>query len=563
MLAGHAMAKSERSPIRLVADAAPDGSLAGKVSLAVLTVPLPCSGEYAVVDSISGGHRCQSLSSRSASLASWHSARTTAAGFGWHVAKRTGINHDASPQLRDSARGSRPGPGIRLRASISFREIRTYPGERWGLGRWTMRDAAYSSSRARPLLSDAREALLGPSYFYHRHMIELSRTWTASQIKDYQAARVSRVLKRYGTELTQKNDYQEFLRRYTRWNIAPLTRTVRTGGTSGQPLRFKADTFARRQKERAYLFDIWSQVGYRPHDLRVVYRGNVRRELLHFDRLENAWIVSPSVTDDEQIETLKRWLLRLPPFFLHVYPSSLHTFIDLVTERVFRQLEIRGILAGSENLAAGERLRFESEFGIRISHWYGHSEYAVLAFGCRECNGFHFYPTYGYVEFVPTELDRIQRIIATSFNRIGTQFCRYDTGDLAVPAISAGCVDHFPRVSAIAGRFQETFADEAGRRRALGPFLFGIHGLFWDDVRDLQFVQDRAGHLQVRLVTTPKANRRRLECALEERLTMVKLDYEYVAEIERTANGKRRYFVDASRTELMVQPAPADIPRRT
>ena len=426
-----------------------------------------------------------------------------------------------------------------------------------------MSNAASLTSGAKPFMSDPREALLGPSYFYHRRIIEQSKTWSVSQIKDYQATRVSRMLERYGTELTGKDDYQQHLRRYTRWSIAPLTRTVRTGGTSGQPLRFKADTFARRQKERAYLFDIWSQVGYRPHDLRVVYRGNVYRQLLHFDYLENAWIVSPRATTEDQVGSLRRWLLQLPPFFLHVYPSSLYTFIDLIGERVFRQLPIRGVLAGSENFGSGEQLRFESEFGIRVSHWYGHSEYAVLAFKCRECSGFHFYPTYGYVELVPTELDHMQRIIATSFNTIGTQFCRYDTGDLAIPASSASCVDHFPRVSAIAGRRQESFIDGAGRKHALGPYLFGIHGPFWDDVRDLQVVQDRAGHLQVRLVTTVRADRRRLERALAERLSMVQVDFEYVADIERNANGKRRYFIDTSQSGLIARSASGETPQAT
>ncbi len=82
-----------------------------------------------------------------------------------------------------------------------------------------------------------------------------------SEIREYQDRRYRRLTRRYGNELTQKEDYQRDLRRYSRWDMPPLTRAVRTGGTSGQPLRFTADTFARRQKERAYLFDIWSQVG--------------------------------------------------------------------------------------------------------------------------------------------------------------------------------------------------------------------------------------------------------------------------------------------------------------
>ena len=74
--------------------------------------------------------------------------------------------------------------------------------------------------------------------------------------------------------------------------------------------------------------------GYAPHDLRVVYRGNVHRGLVRFNRVENAWIVSPSATTEQQLGRLRRWVRTLPPFFLYVYPSSLFTFIDLLGEAV-------------------------------------------------------------------------------------------------------------------------------------------------------------------------------------------------------------------------------------
>src|SRR5271155_179761 len=119
-----------------------------------------------------------------------------------------------------------------------------------------------------------RESLLGQSYFYHRSLIKKSKGWSLSNIREYQDTRFRRLVRRYGDAITQKEDYQRYLRRYTRWNVPLLTHTVRTGGTSGQPLRFTADTFARRQKERAYIFDIWSQVGYQPFDLRVRYAGD-------------------------------------------------------------------------------------------------------------------------------------------------------------------------------------------------------------------------------------------------------------------------------------------------
>ena len=86
----------------------------------------------------------------------------------------------------------------------------------------------------------------------------------------------------------------------------------------------------------------------------------------------------------------------------------------------------------------------------------------------------------------------------------------------------------FPRADAIVGRSQETFVDSTGRRRALGCYVFGIHGPFWDQIRNLQFVQNKAGFLRVRIVTSSIANRNQIQLTLERRLPMVKLEFEYV-----------------------------------
>jgi len=391
-----------------------------------------------------------------------------------------------------------------------------------------------------------REAMLGPSYFYHRGLIKRSKGWSPGEIREYQDARFQRLVRRYGNEITQTEDYRQHLRRYTRWDVPLLSHTVRTGGTSGQPLRFTADTFARRQKERAYLFDIWSRVGYAPYDLRVRYCGDIHGGLLRYNRLENVWMISPGATVEHELGELRRWLRTLPPFFLHVYPSSLYTFIDLVGEALFRSLPIRGVIAASEMFPASDQVQFEQEFGVKIAHWYGHSEYAMLAYCCRQCRGFHFYPTYGQAELLPSDVEGCRRVVASSFNRIGTQFVRYDTGDLAVEPVESCANDHFPRVSTIVGRSQETFIDSSGRRRSLFGYAFGDldHDAFWDQIRDIQFVQDRAGFLLVRVVPSPGAERQQIEKTFARRFPMAKVEFEYVSAIERSPSGKRRYLVD-------------------
>jgi phenylacetate-CoA ligase len=402
-------------------------------------------------------------------------------------------------------------------------------------------------------MTGIREHLLGPSYFYHRRLIEKSRSWSASEIQDYQATWSRRMIRRYGDDITQKEDYRQFPHRYARWELPLLTHTVRTGGTSGQTLRFTADTFARRQKERAYLFDIWSQVGYAPYDLRVRYAGDMHDGMVTYNRFENVWVVCPGATVESELGSLRKWLSTLPPFFLHVYPSSLYTFIDLVGEEQFRSLPIRGVIAASEMFPAGEQLRFEREFGIAVAHWYGHSEYAALAYCCRTCRGFHFYPTYGQVEMLGSDIDGCQRIVASSFNRMGTQFVRYDTGDLAIDPAGDCARDNFSRASAIVGRSQETFVDSSGRRRSLFGYAFGDldHDAFYDQIRDIQFVQDQAGSLRVRIVTNPGAERDYIQQKFVSRMPMARLDFEYVDAIERSPSGKRKYFIDGLHADAM------------
>ena len=249
--------------------------------------------------------------------------------------------------------------------------------------------------------------------------------------------RFRRLIRRYGDEITQKEDYRRDLRRYTRWDVPLLTHTPcgpaghQVSPFASRPTRSRA---ARRSAPTS------STSGPRWDTRRTTSESVTPAISAGGCSATTASRTCGSshlaLTVERELGGLRRWLRTLPPFFLHVYPSSLYTFIDLVGEDLFRSLPVRGVIAASEMFPASEQLRFEQDFGIKIAHWYGHSEYAVLAYCCRDCRGFHFYPTYGHVELLPSEIEGCRRVVASSFNRIGTQFVRYDTGDLAVDPVA-------------------------------------------------------------------------------------------------------------------------------
>ena len=305
------------------------------------------------------------------------------------------------------------------------------------------------------------------------------------------------------------------------------------------------DTFSRRQKERAYIFDIWGELGYQPFDTRVIYRGNISNELISYDWLENSHTISPSQLNNQSKAQVVDYLRKLGPFFLHVYPSSLLSLVELLGEKDFRSLAIQGVLAGSEAFPPAQMKAFSDRFNLRIAYWYGHSEYASLARYCCQCEGFHFYPTYGFTEFVEGH-DGLHNIVVTSFNHIGTRFVRYDTGDMARLS-ERECSLPFQRIDEVAGRFQEYFVDRDGIRRAFGPFLFGIHNRFWDLINAVQFFQKIPGTLGVRLSfksTTSPADRRWLYDFLNDRFSPVNLEFHPVDAIGLTSAGKHRYFIN-------------------
>ena len=395
------------------------------------------------------------------------------------------------------------------------------------------------------LRSAFRIATLGPAYQLHKRLIDESRSWTQAQTAEYQTRKISNLLGRYGDSIRSKEHYRANLHRYTTLPLRGLTRRVSTGGTTGTPFTFYADTFARRQKERAYIFDIWSEVGYKPFDLRVVYRGNTGKRVISYNWLENAYVISPAQFSLETVESVINVLRRLPPFFLHVYPSSLLSLLELLGEETMRSLPIRGILAGSEAFPPIQMLAIERNLDIQISHWYGHSEYATLAKYCKDCSGFHFYPTYGYTEFVKDGTE-LPHIVATSFNSIGTHFVRYDTGDVALLS-ERHCQQPYQRIDTVVGRVQDYFVGRDGVRYAFGPFLFGIHNQFWELIKVSQFIQRTPGILDVRIsfkATTSLADRRWVKDFLVGRFSVVNLTFSDDQQIISSVNGKHRYYIN-------------------
>lgn len=273
-----------------------------------------------------------------------------------------------------------------------------------------------------------------------------------------------------------------------------------TGGSSGQPLIFYLDSkaFAR---EWAHMHFIWERLGYRPNDLKLVFRGkDLGDRPLVYNAVHNEYIVNAYCQYDHVVESLWKKMRKNRITFLHGYPSAIADFIQYCVENraeVIDELStsLKGVLYASEYPAPCYRDPVDACLGVKSISWYGHSEFSVLAY---ELDRYVYAPmhTYGYAEAVPSEFGH--RLVCTGYYNRVCPFIRYDTGDL-IEVVEQDDILRAFRISA--GRVGDFVTDVKGKRISLTALIFGRHHPIFKQVRFLQVAQQKAGEVEV--VLTP------------------------------------------------------------
>ena len=329
---------------------------------------------------------------------------------------------------------------------------------------------------------------------------------------------------------------------------------ITTGGSTGVPVGFYLQRGVSRPKEQAFLEAQWARAGYKAGDRLAVIRGHVTSDraagaIASYDATRG-WLMLSSyhLTEDRLPEYLEE-LQRFKPDLLHAYPSAALQLAEFI-ERSGRPwtLRLKGLLAGSERLNLPQKRLLERVFGCRVFRWYGHSERVILAAEGRKSELFYFWPTYGYVEFGPTDAEGFCEVIGTSFHNLAMPLIRYRTGDfvrLADPRRDGELEFPWPAVAEIAGREQEFLVSATGRKISLTAI--NMHGSIFDGLYAVQFFQERRGAAELRYVAGPSFSADRLgeiEQGVRRKLgDDFGLVMKAVTETERTARGKHRWLV--------------------
>jgi len=370
---------------------------------------------------------------------------------------------------------------------------------------------------------------------------------------------------------TTKADLQQHLAGMTSSSVPAKSRLyITTGGSTGVPVGFHLQKGVSRPKEQAFLEAQWRRAGFTDGARLAVIRGHVTTEkaagrIASYDATRDWLMLSSYHLTEERLPEYLEALENFKPDILHAYPSAALQLAEFL-ERSGQswRLPLRCLLAGSERLTLPQKRLLERVFGCRVFRWYGHSERVVLAAEGRSSELFHFWPTYGYVEFGDADPDGFREVIGTSFHNLAMPLVRYRTGDyvrLADPTRDGDLEFPWPAVSEIAGREQEFLVSRTGRRISLTAF--NMHDASFDGLYAVQFFQAEPGVAEFRYVPSPSFQIAHLDSIRASVARKLGDDFvvalREVRETEKTNRGKHRWLV-STLTASPAAPASSEPP---
>jgi phenylacetate-CoA ligase len=228
------------------------------------------------------------------------------------------------------------------------------------------------------------------------------------------------------------------------------------------------------------------------------------------------------------------------------YPSIIHALVATAKQAGLRlNRPPRVITTGAENILSNQRADIEEFTGAILTDQWGMTEACANASQCRKFV-YHEDFEFGVVERVET--GRVNgmfegKLLCTGFATPDFPLIRYDPGDVGIWYANdtrCECGLESPTLAGILGRTDDYVITPEGTRIMRFDYVFK-HAV---NIRECQVVQDCAGAIRLRIVRRPaysSADEHFLEAEIHKWISRtLKVEFEYVTEIERESNGKFR-----------------------
>jgi phenylacetate-CoA ligase len=330
--------------------------------------------------------------------------------------------------------------------------------------------------------------------------------------------------------------------------------TYLTSGTTGTPLAVKFTTEMHQTWSAAYEVRCRKWAGVDRTFSRamiggriVVPEGKARPPFWRYNMVERQVYFSAFHIAPNTVRAYADALNKYQPDYLVGYAASWYFLARMLLEQDIDICQPRAVLTSSEKLTEDMRSTIETAFKCKVYDGYSGVEACCLASEC-EHHRLHISPDVGIVELIDEIGCRVPpgqpgEIVATGLLNFAQPLIRYRTGDLAsMSTEECPCGRAMPVLEELVGRLEDTVIGADGRE------MVRFHGIFvgLPSIREGQIVQEKVDLFRLRLVATDRfgdAEKTVIKSRFEERLGPVRLDFEYVDEIERTERGKFRAVI--------------------
>lgn len=282
---------------------------------------------------------------------------------------------------------------------------------------------------------------------------------------------------------------------------------VTTGGTSGKPVRLLIPR-NRHIVELSTMHHIWNRTGWN-YDTRAVIRNHKlpQNVVFQINPITKELIFDNFRLGHEYVKQIHKVLLKYKIEYIHAYPSAAYQFCSICLELGLELGFIKAFLCGSEGVLDFQKKLINTDMGLNLFSWYGHSEKLVLGGYCEYTDHFHLEPSYGYFELIGknnipvTTPGEFGEIVGTTIHNYGMPLIRYKTGDYAeyVGDHCEKCGRKMPIIKNIQGRW-----DKNQIFRKDGTYItttaLNLHNDLYNKIEGIQYIQNEAGSLKVLII---------------------------------------------------------------
>jgi phenylacetate-CoA ligase len=313
---------------------------------------------------------------------------------------------------------------------------------------------------------------------------------------------------------------------------------VNTGGTSGSPFSFYI-TPDSMGTEWAHMHNIWSNLGFKHSDLKIVFSGrsNVSNGI-EYDSVRHSYALDLYADYQSIYDRIYNIFSSRVIKYFHGYPSAIYDFV-LFLEKNNDLLQLvkknlKGVLLGSEYPIPLYRDKIELTLKVKTISWYGHTERVILAGEKNEKGKYYPFQTYGFVEAEKLD-DQNYSLIGTSYYNFTSPFIRYNTDDIITDIVKMKDSNILESFKIKEGRKGEYIIDEFGKNIPLTGLIFGRHHKIFDYIDYIQISQKEIGFATILYVS-----KNNLDCRQLFDTTNINIKFKFmkIPEPIKTNSGK-------------------------